>query len=250
MATYEIVSEGRKDPLKIIEAGENLSGYIADTTRGIAVATKVQHHCDRGCSWCCHMPVSALIPEVLAIAEHLRQTRTAVQIDDLRAKLREQVDGLKGLPDIRPLRQTCVLLEEGKCSIYGIRPGACAGYWSTDSDQCERFYNHPEAQTESVLVFGLPITTAILSGARGALHKHRLDSESVLLSAGLLIALDNPDAAKDYLDGKPVFHSAHYGCDARHVGPIWWARRSPSRSWRTHPPARSGSRTGAMGSSD
>ena len=208
-STDEILTEGRTVP-KVVEAGKNLSSFTTVAAKRLAAKLKVIHECDRGCSWCCHQPVGVFIPEVLAIAAHLRDTKTAMELDDIRDKLRRQVASLEGVTDIRKVRQTCALLVEGRCSIYDRRPAVCGSYFSQDEAACKRQHDTPEDMGFTIPVYGTQVFSATGAGAGLALERHDLDDVIVLLSRALLIALDNAEAGQQYLDGLPVFATAVY----------------------------------------
>jgi hypothetical protein len=79
MAAREILSEGRIRE-KIKEAATNALGWASHLLT-IHDPHKPDLACKEGCSYCCHVAVSVTIPEVLHIADYLRQTRTAREIE-------------------------------------------------------------------------------------------------------------------------------------------------------------------------
>lgn len=100
--------------------------------------------CQSGCSHCCHQPVSVTPVEAFTIVDHLRKTRTPEQLGELTQRLsarREQTQGLSRTEQYSP-EFPCVFLEDGKCSIYEVRPLVCRGMNSLDAEACrERMYD-------------------------------------------------------------------------------------------------------------
>jgi hypothetical protein len=95
--------------------------------------------CARGCSHCCYQgTVQVTAPEVMAVSEFIRRTRDPASLAALRARIRtrrEAVEGLSG-PAIGSRLDPCVLLEDGLCSVYPVRPLLCAGLLSFDVEAC------------------------------------------------------------------------------------------------------------------
>src|SRR5688572_24063763 len=86
-----------------------------------ALPSKAQHACAPGCSFCCYLPVDVLAPEAFRIAAHLKQTRSPAELAELVYRL-----AAPGGHD--PGTHPCVFLDQGRCSIYEVRPMVCRGY--------------------------------------------------------------------------------------------------------------------------
>ncbi len=213
MTAREILSEGRTRE-KIKEAATNALGWASGLLR-IHDPDKPDLACKEGCSYCCHVAVAVTIPEVLHIADHLRQTRTAEEIEVVKQRCRDHIAATP--PDPLDVRHPCPLLEAGGrengghavCSIYDQRPLPCRGFHSPDVTPCRRWYE--ERKEESIHAWGLDITATVGIGLERGLEFHDLESCSVWLPHALLIALEEQDAAEQYLDGRPIFASAKTG---------------------------------------
>ncbi len=101
--------------------------------------------CSSGCGYCCHLKVTASIPEVLVILNFLQKDE---QID----RYREQIENSQDLFSSRTNknlnwwlenRVPCLFFDQEKqlCRIYEVRPFTCRGYHSLDARQCEKGYS-------------------------------------------------------------------------------------------------------------
>ena len=87
-------------------------------------------YCKEGCSACCYGPVLASFYEALGIVDWFRRSEEGrAKLSSLTEKgaLLAAFDAVEG--DIKHL--PCVLLEDGKCSAYPMRPGECRMKFST-----------------------------------------------------------------------------------------------------------------------
>lgn len=90
--------------------------------------------CRDGCSHCCMLPASTTIPEMVPVVDHLvgrtdwpelkpklerliRQNLLAMSSVDLSDKAQRDVFFKSKVP--------CIFLEDGRCSIYEVRPAVC-----------------------------------------------------------------------------------------------------------------------------
>jgi len=100
--------------------------------------------CRAGCSYCCHLKVSASMAEIMVIVDHLRKEgrledcleRLAAAGDDLIE------DGSREEWWWAENRIPCLFLnqDKGLCTIYEVRPFSCRGYHSLDVEQCREGY--------------------------------------------------------------------------------------------------------------
>jgi len=98
--------------------------------------------CKEGCSYCCYQTVPVTAPEVFAIAEFIRSSESGSQAETRMAKL---VDVNQKTQKLAPRERTkrhlaCAFLENGTCSIYPVRPLACAEFTSMELNDCKRAY--------------------------------------------------------------------------------------------------------------
>ncbi len=105
---------------------------------GVSDAGEVS--CRKGCHHCCHNLVSASLAEGALVASHLFKegfiSRYKDRLNDT-ARKAESVDGPNAEHDYLSSKTPCAFLDDGECSIYGLRPSACRSYLVvTDPEMC------------------------------------------------------------------------------------------------------------------
>lgn len=102
--------------------------------------------CKPGCSYCCHLRVSILPHEAIALFSYLRseirrdqRLRIEQKIQDNAARIAKMTREEHYATNI-----ACAFLEEGMCMAHTVRPSACSGYHSMDVHECERTFNEPD----------------------------------------------------------------------------------------------------------
>jgi Fe-S-cluster containining protein len=166
--------------------------------------------CKAGCSTCCRSAVGVSPPEALRIAEHLRATRDASALADLRGKLEEVDDATRATTweERTRLRRPCAFLDaSGACTVYAVRPLSCRACTSIDPSFCadvDHTFMPDEVDTlqYDTQRAGLVGILSAIAEARGL---GRLEEAMVELQGAVRIALDDPSAAERWLAGEPVF---------------------------------------------
>ena len=178
-----------------------------------ALAMPKDVDCRPGCCFCCHTRVSASIPEVLVIADQLRQALASKALDGLRKGLAALAEG--GAPTSLEwwleTRTPCPFLltgEGGLCAIYDIRPFTCRSHHSTDVAKCQEGFEAGEPMEipcYPLLRRGLDIfSSAFVS----TMAERGLASFLVSFAAALAVALSEVDAAARWMAGEDVFRAA------------------------------------------
>src|SRR6185369_14295022 len=158
--------------------------------------------CRPGCAHCCHQAVGVTPPEVLAIHDHLRATRSPAALEATARRIREADDRTRGMPSAERLSPDlpCPFLEEARCTIYEVRPLSCRGANSLDAAACERPLRDPEARaaylagTAAVPCYLEPIRAfhAVTASLQLALAElHGLKTFPLDLAAAMRILLDD-----------------------------------------------------------
>ncbi len=105
--------------------------------------------CQSGCSFCCHGSVFASTPEILRIAEFLKESRTPEELAALRAHAEATAARVEPLDIVgrAAARVPCPLLEEstGRCTVYEVRPIACRAYHSGSVEACKKAFDTGDA---------------------------------------------------------------------------------------------------------
>jgi Fe-S-cluster containining protein len=162
--------------------------------------------CRKGCTYCCHLYVSATAPELLAIAEHVSkwpEERRAVLTDRLR-NASQLTRGLTPAERVR-LSHPCPMLEDGLCGIYPVRPLGCRAYASFDVAACERSTRERDAEAPIPVPRINMRTRRFLSHClRAALTERGLDGNSYELIDGLSTILNTPDADARWAAGENI----------------------------------------------
>lgn len=101
--------------------------------------------CRAGCAHCCHQSVGVTVPEALAIVQHLLETRTPAELEELSQRLERAHQRTRGLTRDRrnSVDHPCPLLVDNLCSIYPVRPLACRGVHSLDEQACAKKLHDP-----------------------------------------------------------------------------------------------------------
>lgn len=125
------------------EAGAREMSEVVPTTRRLLPV------CQEGCSYCCHGAVFASAPEILRIADFVKETRTPDQLVTLRARA-EAVAAQVAPLDIEGravARVPCPLLDTatGRCGVYEVRPVACRAYHSGSVEACKKAFDTSDA---------------------------------------------------------------------------------------------------------
>jgi Fe-S-cluster containining protein len=160
--------------------------------------------CRNGCFFCCFQPVEANIPEILLIADHLRQNLSPEQMSALRERIDDHQQKVKANPDGNAL---CPLNVEGSCTVYEARPLLCRGFNSLDAKECEAVFH--EGRDRPIHYAGDPVAVtraadlAFQVATRFHFPDERVSGFSLVPS--LKYALDHPaeTAEKAFLEGCP-----------------------------------------------
>lgn len=169
--------------------------------------------CQPGCAFCCHTRASTSIPEVLVIADQLRQAMPPQVLDGLR----QGIDALVAEGEPTRLewwletRTPCPFLltsDDALCAIYDIRPFTCRSQHSTDMEECRKGFEERQAveiPCYPLLRRGLDIfSSAFIS----TMAERGLPSFQVGFVAAMAVALAHEDAAERWLAGEDLFRAA------------------------------------------
>jgi Fe-S-cluster containining protein len=198
--------------------------------------------CRSGCAHCCHQAVGVSAPEVFAIHDHLRATRSATALAAITQHIRDADDETRGLSSTERLSPAhpCPFLdrEDARCSIYEVRPLPCRGTNSLDADACAEVLDDPTARAaflagkRPIPCFVEPIRAfhAVAAGMQLALDEvHGLEVLPLELTAAMRILLDDPEGTPAaWLAGRDPFKAARGGDNSNNPGSTELSgRRSP-----------------------
>lgn len=101
----------------------------------------------------------------------------------------------------------CAFLEDGRCSIYAVRPLACSEFTSMDLNDCKRAYRvgfkpkgiiHEKAR----MVAFYAVRQGLLEGLRESLPTSHPDHYELTAA---VIAASAPNAVEEWLAGNNIF---------------------------------------------
>jgi len=166
--------------------------------------------CGPGCAACCRVNVTVLLPEAIAIAAYLQDTRGSDELASLTMRIAATAARVRWMDDDERIRAgiPCPFLDErGWCAIHPVRPLTCRALSSTDPEQCRRALESHSSDEEEAIVsnlfqkFLLEETFRALSAA---MEKSGLDITGRELSRSVARCLRDPGVADDFLAGKRI----------------------------------------------
>ncbi len=175
----------------------------------VAIEKAGEIGCSNGCSHCCQLRVVAFPHELIAIYLHIKFSFTKARSDAAIARVKSQFAKIKDMSMEQHFvtNVECPLLENGRCSVYEVRPIACAGYHSVTEERCRYSNEHPEiVGTETG---GIPMVLEIQdsSGAQvGAISQvinaHNDDVTQYELIRGLNAIAVDPSVNQKWMRGR------------------------------------------------
>ena len=165
--------------------------------------------CKPGCAWCCHGSVQTSAPEVLRIATYLR----AIGRPSRFAAIKQRVDALDSQARVAPAgpavaRLPCPLLAGNRCSVYPVRPLACRGWNSANSERCREDLLGTLRGSVPVRRLQLALQAVISTGFDEGLSRLGLRTQVLALTPALRIALAGQLTAECWMAGEPCFEVA------------------------------------------
>lgn len=152
--------------------------------------------CSQGCDYCCHLPVSVSVAEVVAVLDYVQQNFSAPRREALRQRVAARYQDVVELTDEQRKHTNirCPLLDDdGRCSVYPVRPLACRGFNSTDVEACRRRFEHPELELSNP-AFGYNVQAAlgVAQGVQQALQDAGLEPIELDLTRALRLFWNDP----------------------------------------------------------
>ncbi len=149
-------------------------------------------------------------PEVLLLAQHIRDSRDETALEVLIAHLGKTRELAQGQTDEShgKARIACALLEDGACVAYDFRPLECRGYTSPNVDACKAGYDDYDQWNVPVHVHHYSVFKNTQAGLIMACVGENLSHEILELNTALHIALTIDKAADRWLCGEDIFCEA------------------------------------------
>jgi Fe-S-cluster containining protein len=147
--------------------------------------------------------------DIFLIADFIRNQFSPAKQADVLNKAQENWKKIEPMTLDQHLNAglTCPLLDEGKCSVYPVRPDSCREAHSLQSEPCKKVFENP-ASTEDFAeqIASVKLATSITHiGISKAFEEAGYDSQPYDLNAALIQAMQNPACEKRWRDGKTAF---------------------------------------------
>lgn len=166
--------------------------------------------CGPGCSACCTINVSVLLPEAIAIARYVTDPGNGNGRSDLKPLIAEAASRVRWMDDDERIRSgiPCPFLDErGWCIIHPVRPLTCRALSSTDQEQCRRALASQGSCEEEMIVvniFQKFLMEETFRALSMALERAGLDISSRELCRSVTRCIQDPCLANDFLAGNRI----------------------------------------------
>jgi Fe-S-cluster containining protein len=155
-------------------------------------ASSVKPACKEGCWYCCYYRVTVHPEEAFAIVEYVRAHFDQNRGQRVREDVAANAKALRRMSHQEQLvaNLKCPFLDDGRCSIYPVRPTRCRNFHAIDVDGCRRSYEEPNVEVPNSFVDGLRNTTESVSEGYGeALRRAGFDTSVAEMNAALAACL-------------------------------------------------------------
>ena len=166
--------------------------------------------CRAGCALCCSLRVDVFAHEIFLIADHVRTNLSPEMLSALQARLAQHSARVLALTPFEHATQNiaCPLLrDDGRCSVYEVRPLSCRRHHSTDFAACQFTYDHPgdlEYPGAHDVDLFRELTDALRQTAQ-TYEEYGFDVTVYELGTALAEALADPAAWKRWHEAEPAF---------------------------------------------
>ncbi len=195
-----------------VEAGMNAGDFYELARQTVDEVFKPKLACKKGCSYCCHIPVAASVPEIVNALMFARATFSPERYQALLERLARAAEVVEALGPERPRRNlACPFLENDQCSVYEARPVACRAWHSLEVEPCKQAFEQPEAPPEIPTVAPvLYAGDAVREGLRLGLQDAYLDGQRLDLIRGAHWLANDTEAVDRWLAGVEVPKEARF----------------------------------------
>jgi len=169
--------------------------------------------CKRGCSYCCTVPVSVTVPEVIRLVAYARDTLPADELVRVKERAEGNARRTHGTTTLGyPPRLDCAFLgADRSCLVHPARPLMCRREHALDVAQCKKGYDLAAPGKDYPIVRLVPAkltSDVVLDSYHIGLAAAGVDPSDYELQEAAHIALNDEGAVAGWLDGKATFASA------------------------------------------
>ncbi|MCO5781385.1 YkgJ family cysteine cluster protein [Citrobacter meridianamericanus] len=142
-----IYKKANQDPRYRIQLSEKLLSGLTKEVKQERAA------CKSGCIHCCYLRVDAYGFEVDSIFTYINSEMNNNTKNLIGEEIKQQFNVIKDLTieQHHHINVKCPMLINEKCSVYPVRPIACASYHSMSEKYCKQSYDDPYDNS-----FGIP----------------------------------------------------------------------------------------------
>lgn len=196
------------------EYAENASNFAEDMTIKLRHRASPPVACASGCSSCCYQLVKVTGPEIFRIIQHLRENTLSAESDRIITRVKQLDKATRASNDKsrHMVKKPCAFLDDGKCSIYKVRPMSCAEFTSYDVVVCKRgmrkgFKAGGVIHEKARMLAYYAIHQGMIDGLTKAFPD--ADHSALELTTAFVDAWDHPNAESAWKEGEKIFAKAH-----------------------------------------
>jgi Fe-S-cluster containining protein len=203
----------RTDVDSCVSLAEKIAGRLNETlnyVRREVVKAGVQVACKAGCNFCCYLRVVVTPYEAIALFRSLSQMAPE-QAEAIRQRVLSNAERIAAMtePEHFTANLQCAFLVRGQCSVYSVRPSACAAHHSLRVEECEYMHNHAEefgsgdARIPASALL-LEMREAIRAGITCAMKERRLNNDHTELHTAVAAILRKPSVIARWRSGRTL----------------------------------------------
>jgi len=194
----------------VIELGTDAGTLASLMTTTLLDRAHQQPACMKGCAYCCHVMIECTVPEVVAIARHIRERFTEEEQGVVMQSIDAAVNATEGMSrDERFIFRTpCPLLKGNICSVYDVRPLLCRCWHSLDVGRCEQNHADPSHNRVPANYLAYNAGVEVMSGLKVALRHEGLEHRNIELIRGLKLVLQDPSLIDTWQSRPSAFEDA------------------------------------------
>lgn len=166
--------------------------------------------CAAGCASCCVVNVAVLMPEAIALVDHVRNGLPAGFSHELAQRVAAHYGQVRGLNEQQrlSLQASCAFLSgQGTCLVYPLRPLMCRSVSSTDPASCRAALTAADPEAAPPVLMNLQqkqLCDTVFIELAQAMVTQGLDDRSTTLGTAVYHLLQQPGLAAAWLQGGPV----------------------------------------------
>ncbi len=203
----------RTDVDSCVSLAQKVAGRLNETlnyVRREVVKEGLQVACKAGCNFCCYLRVVVTPYEAIALFRSLSQMAPE-QAQAIRQRVLSNAERIAAMtePEHFAANLQCAFLVRGQCSVYSVRPSACAAHHSLRVEECEYIHGHPEdfgSGDARIPASALLLETreAVRAGITRAMKERRLNNDHRELHTAVAAVLRKPSVIARWRSGRTL----------------------------------------------